>query len=93
MNRTEILNAAKECICGKCEQDYGSPENSFRQVAELWNAYLGGKIVQPVDVPLMLVLLKIAQIQTGGGTDDNYVDIAGYAACAGEVATLGGNNE
>ena len=34
----------------------------------------------------MMALLKIARIKTGGGTGDSYVDLAGYAACAYEIA-------
>lgn len=30
-------------------------------------------------------LLKIARIATGHGKSDNWVDLAGYAACGGEL--------
>lgn len=29
MKREEILDAAKRCVCGDREKDYGSPENNF----------------------------------------------------------------
>ena len=87
MNRPEILDAAKKCVTGQREQDYGSPERSFDAIADLWNAYLGKKTVDAVDVSMMLALLKIARIKTGVGTADSFVDLAGYAACAGEIAT------
>lgn len=32
-----------------------------------------------------LALLKIARIATGHGKSDNWVDLAGYAACGGEL--------
>jgi hypothetical protein len=35
----------------------------------------------------MMALLKIARIATGEPKADNYVDLAGYAVCAGEIAT------
>lgn len=44
MKRSEILEAARCCVCGEREQDYGTPEDSF-------------------------------------------IDLAGYAACAGEIVT------
>lgn len=87
MNRPEILDAAKKCVTGQREQDYGSPERNFERIADLWNAYLGAKTVDAVDVAMMLALLKVARVKTGKGTADNFVDLAGYAACAGEIAT------
>lgn len=33
----------------------------------------------------LLGLLKIARIATGHGKDDNWIDLAGYAACGGEL--------
>ena len=38
--RAEILEAAKKCVCGDREQDYGSPENNFNTIASLWNTYI-----------------------------------------------------
>lgn len=85
MKRAEILEAATTCVCGKREQDYGKPEDNFQLIADLWSVYLD-KDVNPEDVAIMMALLKIARIKTGTGTDDSYVDLAGYAACAGEIA-------
>lgn len=97
MNREEILAQAKTCVCGDREQDYGSPENNFDTVARLWAAYLHGKpkdedgnsYIFPKDVAAMLALLKIARIASGHAKADNWVDLAGYAACDGEIE-LGG---
>ena len=87
MTRPEILDAAKKCVCGQRETDYGSPERNFERIADLWNAYLGAETVDPVDVAMLLALLKVARIKTGKGTGDSFVDLAGYAACGGEIAT------
>lgn len=96
MNRTEILETAKRCVCGDREQDYGSPENNFRTIASMWNSYLYGaglienhtenwKGIMPEDVAAMLALLKVARIASGHAKADNWVDLAGYAACGGEI--------
>lgn len=85
MKRAEILEAARQCVCGEREQEYGKPENNFALVGKLWEAYTG----QPFsakDVAMMLALLKVARIKTGV-KGDSFVDLAGYAACAGEIAT------
>lgn len=90
MTRAEILERARTCVCG--EQDYGTPEDNFLRIAGLWTAYVGGQIVfEPVDVAMMMALLKIARVKTGTGTADSFVDLAGYAALAGEVS--GGNRD
>lgn len=92
MTRAEILDAAKKCVCGDREQDYGSPENNFQTIAELWKAYLHNKIcdneifISPSDVAAMMALFKVARIVTGNGKDDNWIDLAGYAACGGELS-------
>lgn len=91
MDRKEILEAAKKCVCGEREQTYGSPENNFATIAELWNCYLDacgvliGCGLDSVDVAAMMALLKIARIASGAGKDDNWIDLAGYAACGGEL--------
>jgi len=85
MTRAEILDAAKKCVCGDREQQYGSPENNFRLIAAFWGDYLEMHI-EPQDVAMMMALLKIARIATGTDTADSYIDLAGYAACGGELA-------
>lgn len=42
--------------------------------------------IGPEDVAMLMALLKIARICTGTGTADSFVDLAGYAACGGEIA-------
>lgn len=84
MNRPEILDKAKACVCGDRERDYGSPESNFGKLAEFWATYLNYDITAK-DVAAMLALLKIARIASGHAKDDNWVDLAGYAACGGEI--------
>ena len=95
MTRESLLNRAIECVCGEREQDYGSPEDNFSLIAELWESYINRRCVPPnvgicivaEDVAVMMALLKIARIATGTATDDSWVDLAGYAACGGEIAS------
>lgn len=90
MKREEVLDAAKKCVCGNREQDYGSPEKSFDTIAMLWSGYLIGKygmtdVLEPKDVAAMMVLFKMARVATGHNKEDNWIDAAGYAACGAEV--------
>lgn len=86
MKRSEILQKAEQCVCGMREQDYGTPEDNFEKIAKLWGAYKGVDFTS-VDVAMMMSLLKIGRISTGTMTEDSFVDLAGYAACGGEIAT------
>ena len=81
--REKILEAAKACVTGGREEDYGKPEDNFQAISRLWSAYLND-FVSSRDVAMMMILLKIARAKAGG-TEDCFVDMAGYAACAAEV--------
>ena len=90
MKREEILEAAKKCVTGDREQDYGIPENNFSVIANLWVAYLQAldvdiEYLEPIDVAAMMILVKLARVSSGHEKADNWIDIAGYAACGGEV--------
>lgn len=91
LTRADILHAAEKCVCGQREQDYGTPEDNFKTIAELWEAYLNKACTRGVnvrveakDVAAMMALLKIARIAAGGGKADSWIDLAGYAACGAE---------
>ena len=86
MKRQETLEAAIKCVCGERQDQYGTPEDNFGTIANLWTAYLGYP-VSAVDVAMMMSLLKIARIKTGTATEDSFVDLAGYAACGAEIST------
>lgn len=86
--RKEILKQAADAVCTDREGQYGSPEDNFRRIADLWTTYCGGYLFEPKDVAMMMSLLKIARIATGKHKDDNYIDLAGYAACGGELSSL-----
>ena len=98
LTRAAVLEKARACVCGEREEDYGSPEDSFGCIAELWEAYLRAACiapdatvtVTPTDVAMLMALLKIARVGTSfvGGTADSFVDLAGYAACGAECAEV-----
>lgn len=85
LSRADILDCARIAVTREREQQYGKPEDNFAIIAKLWSAYMGDSFT-PLDVAMMMALLKIARIRTGVGTVDSFVDLAGYAACAGEIA-------
>lgn len=94
--RETILEQARACVCTDREGSYGSPEDNFKAIASMWNSYLYAKGlitndtsewkgITPGDVAAMMALLKIARISTGRSKADNWIDLAGYAACGGEL--------
>lgn len=96
MTRADILKAAERCVCTDRNQQYGEPEDNFRIISMLWSVYLCARgMDQPLgaaDVGAMMALFKLGRIATGGDKADNFIDLAGYAACAGEISTESGRN-
>ena len=87
--RSDVLALAKAVVTGDRAQTYGEAEDNFGLIAELWKPYLRGRgfdaaKLNSTDVAMMMVLLKTARVSTGAYNLDNFVDIAGYAACGGE---------
>ena len=96
MKREEILHEAEKCVCGGREQDYGAPEKNFGTIAEFWDTYIkattisrGGIVsIEPQDVAAMMSMVKIERIASAPRPKaDNWIDLAGYAACGGEIET------
>lgn len=94
-SREKILRDAIDIVCSDRNNQYGEPEDNFSVIAELWSAYLSARCLPPgehVDLGAqeaadMLILFKVARSATAiNPKRDTYVDIAGYAACAGSIA-------
>lgn len=91
MTRPEVLFEATKIVCGDRDQQYGSPEDSFETIANFWTNYLTASKhsctkVTAKDAAVMMALLKIARIAGGQDKPDNWIDLAGYAACGAEVS-------
>lgn len=85
MTASEICAKAADIVRGDRAVTHGDKVENHRNIAALWSAYLG-KEIDAEDVALMMALLKIARTQSGTFNPDDYVDLAGYAGCAGEIA-------
>ena len=99
--REYILNAAREAVCTDRNRMYGEPEDSFGTIADLWCCYVekccvidGCIVLGSREVAEMMILFKMARLMTSTKPNlDSYADIAGYAACAGEVVSGGAFHE
>ena len=85
MKREEILETARTVVTKDQASLYGKPENNFARIALIWEAVKGIKFT-PEEVAAMLAGVKLARIATSPQHADNWVDLAGYAACGGEIA-------
>ena len=85
-SRQEVIELVTQAVMSDRNQDYTPPEQNFQRIADLWNVYLEGRTeVTPYDTSIMMVLVKVARIMQSPHLVDHLVDIAGYAACAGDV--------
>ena len=85
MNRVDILNTAAELISGDRAATYGDATVSHQRIADLWSTYLGTpEPLSAVDVAACLILMKVSRSK-GAAHRDNWIDMAGYAALAGEM--------
>jgi hypothetical protein len=82
--RVHVLDTAKSHVTKDRASAYGQPENNFREIADLWNAYgvsKDGKPIKSHDVAAMMILMKMARLRHNPTHVDSWVDTAGYAAC------------
>ena len=86
--RGKVLKEALEIINGGRQDQYGSPEDSFSNIARYWTAYLqneGWAIeITKKDVPILMVLFKIAR-EHNQHKRDNLRDGAGYIGLAADI--------
>lgn len=98
---SSILAEADSIVSGDRQGTYGSPEDCFGLIADLWNAWLGfGTItvkqvvqIEPLsasDVAVMMMLLKTARAKPAVLAAqpikrDTLVDLAGYSACLARI--------
>ena len=85
LTAADICARAAVLVKGERQTTHGDKVQCLQNVADLWSAYLG-TAVGAHDAALMMVLLKVARTKAGTFNVDDYVDMAGYAGCAGEIA-------
>lgn len=91
MKAPEIASAASDLVGGDRADAYGDIYTGWSKTATIWNAILLAAGHQPViDAHIaatMMEGLKMVRRFNGPFRADNYVDSAGYAAVAGEIAS------
>lgn len=90
-----LLAEAAKIVEGSRQQTHGQKERSFDAIAQMWTAYIqqaSGRMqleFTPTDVAHMMVLLKMVRATHGEAKSDHWIDMAGYAGLAGELALKG----
>lgn len=88
--RADLLQKALKIVTQDRNAQYGDPEDNFAKIAEYWNGYLRQRFsrdnkfwvrLQPHDVAILMVLMKVARLAHSPFHEDSWEDIAGYAAC------------
>jgi deoxyxylulose-5-phosphate synthase len=91
MNAAEIAAKASDLVGGDRAKQHGDKSENFAKIAAIWNGTLaaaGVVMSRPLDghdVCNLMETMKVARRYTGSFNVDDYIDGAGYAACAGEV--------
>ncbi len=90
MTRDEILAEAGRLINGDRAADYGDARRSFAAIAQIWSAILGRPVTVD-DVARCMIALKLVRAVNSPEKLDSWIDIAGYAALGGEIASRAGD--
>jgi len=80
-----ILEEAISLISKDRHNDHGPADKSFERIAKFWSLILDTP-VQPHQVAQCMIALKLSRINHTSVNNDNWIDIAGYAALGGEIA-------
>jgi len=91
----QIAKTAAILVSEDRNATHGDKLENHRNIAILWQSYIACKALQTdeeefelnaLDVANMMELLKVARRLSGCHNIDDYIDGAGYAAVAGEIA-------
>ena len=84
--RSRMLHEAERLVNGDRNNTYGPPEQDFERTAIMWTTYMNGRrIFDAHDVAVMMILLKVSRLSWSPDKPDNWIDIAGYAACGYDI--------
>ena len=78
-----LLDEAKKLIGGNRQEDYGDKLKNHQNIANFWSIFLEKQITAH-DVAICMALVKVARLMNQH-KKDSYIDMAAYAAIAGEI--------
>lgn len=96
LGRKVVLDTASDAVLRERNKTYGEPDEDFQRIAKIATAMgfrmdmADGSIRELTgsDVSLFMIALKTSRLVWSPSHQDSWVDIAGYAACGFETASL-----
>jgi hypothetical protein len=90
-SKHDVLDMAKAAV-GDRGLNYGRPEANFDRIAARWRVHISNRFgvniaIDGASVAIMMGDVKTARLENDPSHLDSWVDLAGYAACGGEIAT------
>lgn len=83
--RSDLLSEAIQVLSQRGEH-YGDVAADFSRVATLWSSlYSADRDYEPHEVAMHMICVKLSRLVESPGLRDNWLDIAGYAACGWEA--------
>ena len=88
----EFIDTAMKYVGGPRSETHGSKGLCFRAMdaadsfLETLRKLRGKPLAPGVESAIRMITYKICRIYAGSYNPDDYIDIAGYAGCAGEIA-------
>ena len=92
VNAADFINKASSYVSGARHETHGDKGVCFRAMDLADELLVDLELNSPDTLPagvrsaLRMVLYKVCRIYSGSYNPDDFIDIAGYAGCAGEVA-------
>lgn len=86
--RAQFLKEVEKLVCTDRNVTHGDAEDNFRVIAQLWNVYIHnskGTDLNNKDVAIMMCLFKVSRLMSNIDNMENWLDLAGYAACGGGI--------
>lgn len=98
--REGVLDRAKQYVTRDRNKSYGEPDEDFQRIAATLNG-LGYRAqmadttrqLRGHDVAIIMVALKLSRLMWSPTHQDSWDDVAGYAACGSETASLQENRD
>jgi hypothetical protein len=83
--RSHVLQTAERLVNNERNTQYDEPSADFARTAAMATAYFGIPVAMH-DVAAFMAMLKLSRIRHNPDHVDNWIDLAGYAACGADVA-------
>ncbi len=88
--RAELLDEAKKIVLTDRNQDYGDPEDNFRDIAAMMDIMFENvDKFEPYHAAIMGLIIKMSRLKTSPKKMDHWTDVAGYAACGWDCIARG----